>query len=77
MPTSKCGKTTNVKGNPFTEQSLKQHEADCVRCGGTRKYANNKPHYDEADDIDPFGIIGDDESDGVFWAMQNEYYGWP
>lgn len=78
MLTSKCGRATNAKGKPFTEETLRQHESDCYRCLGKHRPKNKKRIvHDEADDIDPFGIIGDDESDGVFWAMHNEYYGWP
>jgi hypothetical protein len=68
--TAPCGKTKSNTGKPFTPQSLAQHERSCRDCN-------------KADDtIKELGlemtdlVAGDEESDGVYWAMAWELGEW-
>jgi hypothetical protein len=58
-----CGRYESGSCKPFTEETLKQHELDCPACQLI------------ALGIDPSDNI-DEESDGVYWAMQLEKEGW-
>lgn len=58
-----CGKAESNSYKTFTSETFKQHQLDCPTCQLI------------ALGIDPSDNI-DEESDGVYWAMQLEKEGW-
>lgn len=68
--TAHCGRTKSNKGKPFTPQSLAQHERSCPDCNRT------DPAIEELGLEMTDLIAGDEESDGVYWAMAWELGEW-
>lgn len=66
-----CGRIRSLGGKPYTSDSLRQHVENCHKCNGVHR----KELEDAGLDPDVYDLIGDDESDGVFWAMYEEMGG--
>lgn len=60
---ARCGRRSSRSGQPFVEETLRQHEADCPRCRALDDVALEAHLADE--------IVGDDEPDGVYHATRS------
>ena len=74
MIETKCGKTMSGRGNPFTPESLAQHESDCYKCNGGHRVSYRAQIKELG--LNMTDMIAGDESDGVFWAMAWELGEW-
>lgn len=77
---SRCGRSESKRGNPFTDNSLRQHQRDCDWCIELMKLDGT--YQEEHEYMSPYGadfvdtIVTSDESDGVYFAIRHEMGGW-
>lgn len=67
-----CGATRSRRGRFKEGKAVKDHEAQCSRCRALRNLSLEQRERS----LELTRMIGDDLSDGAFWALANELGEW-
>ena len=54
---TKCGKTRNAKGKPFTIQGFREHEQNCPKCDPKRHKRHQRIHCNDIPDGAYFCLV--------------------